>query len=705
MTVIDQNTAQERRLPAFIVGENVPKTWSGTLEYIALIPSDVELSQREVMRRYVTDVLVRNGQPATANFVDKMVGDLERDGLDFDGTTQGNNTAALREWGGPTDKDGKPGPNISGYGATLTKSFQESVLSQSLELQGPSLGDSPESTQRMLDLVTAMKLAAAGSGNGDAKEALEAIETMINAKKFAQENPGNSEAIKALDGAAVGVATIKSVVEFLDRTGMDERAAELLGRMTSSFSLPVEVAKFGESAYKTYTGVDPRTGKPLSESQRIDAGIDMLENGLGASISAGKIAGIFGVTSAETVAGAVALPATILVVELKMMKAVHDERIKALNAIGEEQFSARFPLHDDSSSTKKNQSEARYNTIIRRAEEMPVGEGNAHSTISRILDTFKNTETRERFVEFIKQRTNLDNAVDAINDGKHPQIGKAQMSELAAFMKQKVRPFMDAEIADQKVCVVGHGLGILKVMPAPGEYLKEGIKPGEKTLYVGTPLHTPQVPESNTNNTLMPEKQDLLKKIVDQLDKVPAQQSFFSDKEAHSPGAASTIAIPKHQLSDNSALSDGVSHQLLNDARYLKRDVVSESMSRMAKQIFENDPYLKSLGSDESNRNLSSALTLAAVKQNFEDVSRVMLNKDGTRLIAVQGDERSDACKTASVVIQDAIKQPAQESLAQIAQIHTDKAAGAVRPPTDIDTIAVKPQQIENETRAALRLA
>ena len=133
---------------------------------------------------------------------------------------------------------------------------------------------------------------------------------------------------------------------------------------------------------------------------------------------------------------------------------------------------------------------------------------------------------------------------------------------------------------------------------------------------------------------------------------------------------------------------------LLEDARYLKRDVVSESMSRMAKQIFENDPYLKSLGSDESNRNLSSALTLAAVKQNFEDVSRVILNKDGTRLIAVQGDERSDACKTASVVIQDAIKQPAQESLAQIAQIHTDKAAGAVKPP-----------QIENETRAALRLA
>ena len=101
------------------------------------------------------------------------------------------------------------------------------------------------------------------------------------------------------------------------------------------------------------------------------------------------------------------------------------------------------------------------------------------------------------------------------------------------------------------------------------------------------------------------------------------------------------------------------------------------------------------MGSDESNRNLSSALTLAAVKQNFEDVSRVILNKDGTRLIAVQGDERSDAYKTASVVIQDAVKQPAQESLAQIAQIHSTNTAAA-RQQDSAASVACKPQQTES---------
>ena len=145
--------------------------------------------------------------------------------------------------------------------------------------------------------------------------------------------------------------------------------------------------------------------------------------------------------------------------------------------------------------------------------------------------------------------------------------------------------------------------------------------------------------------------------------------------------------------------------QSLQDARYLKEYKPSDAILKMVDDYFEKNPVRHGNASDETHRNLSAALMLAAARSNLDDVDRVMLNKDGTRLIAVQGDERSDSCKTSSVVIQDAIKQPAQESLAQIAQIHTDKAAGAVRPPTDIGTIAVKPQQIENETRAALRLA
>lgn len=694
MAATDENTAQERRLPAFIAGENVPKTWTGTWEYIVLIPSDVELSPQDVMRRYVTDVLVRNGQPATADFIEKMVGELARDGFDFDASRSGNNAAALREWGGPTDKDGKPGPNITGYGATLTKDFQTAILSQSLLQQGPALTDSPESTQRMLDLVTAMKLSAAGAGNGDAKAAFGVIEAMINAKKFAQENPNNSEAIKALDGAAIGVGTIKTVVEFLNRTGMDDRAAELLGRMTSSFSLPVEAGKFAESLYKTYTGTDPRTGKPLTESQRIDAGIDTLENGLGASISAGKIAGMFGAAGAETLAGAVAVPATIVVVQLKMMKAVHDERVKALNAIGEEKFSERFPMHGDSSSAKKPQSEERYGAIIRRVDGMPAGEGNANSTVSRILDTFKNPQTRERFVEYIKQRTNLDGAVDAINDGKQPGIDKKQLSELADFMKLKVRPFMDLEIADQKSCVVGIGGGITKIMPDPGEYLKKGLAPGEKTLYVGTPLNSPRNPDNKPDDNLLPEKQDILKKILARPDSSPDSQSGSSESEMRKMSALPTFAASAKDSPANSLGQETVAAQTLEDARYLKRTVYSASVERMIEQVIANDPKTSGAVSTDSNRNLSAALALAASRSDLSGIDQVMLNKDGTRLIAVQGNEGSDYCRTASVVIQDAVKQPAQESLAQIAQAQSANGTAIVKQLDDAN-VAVKPQQTE----------
>lgn len=144
----------------------------------------------------------------------------------------------------------------------------------------------------------------------------------------------------------------------------------------------------------------------------------------------------------------------------------------------------------------------------------------------------------------------------------------------------------------------------------------------------------------------------------------------------------------------NATPREDTPQQPFQDARYVIENKTGNPLSKMLDEYLEKNPILHWNASDDTHRNLSAALTLAATRQNLDDISRVMLNKDGTRLIAVQGDERSDACKTASVVIQDAIKQPAQESLAQIAQIHTDKAAGAVKPP-----------QIENETRAALRLA
>ncbi|MES2672067.1 MAG: XVIPCD domain-containing protein [Pseudomonadota bacterium] len=87
--------------------------------------------------------------------------------------------------------------------------------------------------------------------------------------------------------------------------------------------------------------------------------------------------------------------------------------------------------------------------------------------------------------------------------------------------------------------------------------------------------------------------------------------------------------------------------------------------------------------------NIAAALTLAANKGGLRQIDAVVPSSDGSRLIAIQGDERSEFNRTASVAIQEAAKVPAEESQRQIAQ-------------SQVDT--VKPQ-VESETRTAQRVA
>ncbi len=87
--------------------------------------------------------------------------------------------------------------------------------------------------------------------------------------------------------------------------------------------------------------------------------------------------------------------------------------------------------------------------------------------------------------------------------------------------------------------------------------------------------------------------------------------------------------------------------------------------------------------------NIAAALTLAANKGGLRQIDAVVPSSDGSRLIAIQGDERSEFNRTASVAIQEAAKVPAEESQRQIAQSQV---------------AAVKPQ-LESETRNVQRVA
>lgn len=88
--------------------------------------------------------------------------------------------------------------------------------------------------------------------------------------------------------------------------------------------------------------------------------------------------------------------------------------------------------------------------------------------------------------------------------------------------------------------------------------------------------------------------------------------------------------------------------------------------------------------------NIAAALTLAANQSGLRQIDAVVPSSDGSRLIAIQGDERSEFNRTASVAIQEAAKVPAEESQRQIAQTQSD---------------AVRLPQVESETRTAQRVA
>lgn len=91
------------------------------------------------------------------------------------------------------------------------------------------------------------------------------------------------------------------------------------------------------------------------------------------------------------------------------------------------------------------------------------------------------------------------------------------------------------------------------------------------------------------------------------------------------------------------------------------------------------------------SENIAAALTLAANRSGLRRIDAVVPSSDGSRLIAIQGDERSEFNRTASVAIREAAKQPAEESQRQIAQSQSD----GLRLPPRADT----------ETRTAQRMA
>ncbi len=192
--------------------------------------------------------------------------------------------------------------------------------------------------------------------------------------------------------------------------------------------------------------------------------------------------------------------------------------------------------------------------------------------------------------------------------------------------------------------------------------------------------------------------QDPVKQYLDSQKSLAEPKKIDSTAPTPEPKQRSDLVVPasNNDPVGNPASQDSRSHTSFEDARYVVCGEPIHPMAKLVRDLFEKDPIRHEGPPEEWNNNVASALLLAAVRQDIINANRVMLNKDGTRLIAVQGDERSEFCRTVSVVIQDAARQPAQESLAQVALVQAANGAASAKQQDDTTMIAAKSPQNES---------
>lgn len=609
-------------LPRYFYGDGPSQ--DRPLSYVLLMPSDRDLPQEEVMRRVVRDTLVRNGYPAEDAVVDKTVQSMrdENGRFDFNRNKDAPQDAERKLQNGPV-VDGKREPGFSGYAVALRQDFQESVVGSATREFIAGMSDSPESRARMLDVVGRLKELAGATGNKELENILGTWEKSMKSQ----------ETGSAIDGTQAGISSLKAVMELAKKSGIDEQAADMLGRMTATFSLPVQSADFCRKAYGLYSGIDPSTGKTLTTSQQTGLALDLAAVGFSVADSAAKVSILLGASQTGTAltVGSVATGAGAVVAWAKVMKDVVDLGDQAIQGFAVRNFNERFP------PAPGGTPETTIAGLIKRAEAMPTDSDNALSSTARMIDGFKG-DTRGRFVEFLKRTVEPDSVVDKLKMGKFGEIDLSpqDMERLAKHTKRSVEAFITLEIQDVKRCTLPEGgLRMLPKYSNVGDYLRE-------PLPAATPkvdLTRPEPPPLDTNRILgIPDNNDrMFQRILDKTTPAPTDRKP-TDPAQTSPTGTGPNKSPVSELTDT------------------------------------------------DRRNVSAALALAATKSGMTDVDTVIPNRDGTRLIAIQGDERSEFNRTASVAIQEAAKVPAEESQRQIAQSQSE----ATKPQVEIETRSVQ---------------
>ena len=397
--------------------------------YTALLPADDEWSRDTVLRAVVADALQRNGLVVDEDTLEATIASF--------GGSDGALADTAPAWklhSGETRSDGRMAPPFHGYAVDMPVELQASLAGYARQW---SARRDTQSEAPVDGALTELKGLARKDGHHEIVNTLDAVQAAIETGTVAHR-----------DGKPLDSVAMAAVLEFAARTGREREAAKILERYSAIKHVAREAKNLGENAGRVFNGRDPVTGKPLNTDQRVDAAFDLLNGGFKLAGNAGNIALMMGARNAGLVGALIGVaPAGLAIVAFaagayQLIKHARE----ALLAPRWDEFRERFPF------AQGMEPKQAINGVMRQIAGMPTDAGNALSTATRVLEGLgQNSETRERFLSFLKQKVDPDSLVDALASGKGlDHLSAEQARQLAQAAKGSAKDFFDLELGDVK---------------------------------------------------------------------------------------------------------------------------------------------------------------------------------------------------------------------------------------------------------------
>ena len=400
--------------------------------YTVLLPTDSELDAAIVARAMVADILQRNGRVVDEDTLNAMV-DYGRTTLTGADGTPALVDPAWKLQAGIDKADGRPGTPFLGYALSVDAAQQQALLDHADQWVAERDAKGPQPVD---DLITELRKLADAAGQQDVVKTLDAVQQGLEAGRTAE-----------ADGAPLGEAALRGVLQFASGMGKEREAAKILERYTAIKSVAKDAKDLGQNAERVFNGRDPATGKALDTDARVESAFDMLNGGFKLAGSVGSTALLFGARATGWAGALVGIaPAGMAIVAFaagafELIKRARE----ALLAPRWDEFRERFPFSEDMQPKKA------ITKALRLVEGMPDGPENAANTVGRITALFgQNPETRDRFFAFLRQKGQHDDLVDALASGRLKDLDPVQAAQLAKLAKQSSKEFLDLEMQDVK---------------------------------------------------------------------------------------------------------------------------------------------------------------------------------------------------------------------------------------------------------------